>query len=54
MKDKWEHNFITKEGDIYIAWDETQANELGEYNTFEEAVEAIRKYAKTLNPEGDE
>lgn len=45
----WMDNFITESNDCYVAWDETQANELGSFPTHEEAVEAIILYARTLN-----
>lgn len=41
----WCVNFITTR---YTAWDESQANELGTFDTYEEAVQALLDYAKTL------
>ena len=41
----WWDNFIT-EGTrtTYTAWDETQANEIGTFFTYEEAQEAVKEY----------
>jgi hypothetical protein len=44
----WMDNFITEETNCYIAWDETQAGELGKYPTHEEAVQALLSYAAQL------
>lgn len=44
--------FITYEGrdendkKIYIAWDETRSYELGMYQTWDEAAEAVREHIK--------
>lgn len=49
---KWYNKFITVHRVTrYTAWDETQANELGTFDSYEEAKEAILEYAKTLEPE---
>jgi hypothetical protein len=49
---RWYDKFITIHHVCrYTAWDETQANELGTFDTYEEAKEAILKHAKTLEPD---
>ena len=49
--DDWVINFITFDGKDgkYIAWDETQANEIGRFYSDLEAKKAVLRYAKTLN-----
>lgn len=45
----WWDDFITVETiPTYTAWDETQANEIGTFFTYEEAEKAIKEYTKTL------
>jgi hypothetical protein len=39
---------ITLENNEYTVWDETYANEIGRYVTFEEAHEALITYVYTL------
>lgn len=50
MNDDWIKNFIEydPEWELYIAYDETQAYEIGSYETWDEAALAIKEYAKTL------
>jgi hypothetical protein len=36
---------------LYIAWDESQANILGYFPTKQEAIQALRDHAKLLNRE---
>lgn len=46
----WYDNFITKD-DLtmsYTAWDESQANELGTFDSYEGAKQAVLDYARTL------
>ena len=41
----WCNNFITAgTRPTYTAWDETQANEIGTFFTYEEAEEAVKEY----------
>lgn len=49
MKQDWTDNFITTtpEGK-FVAWDETQADELGTFDSRFEAVQALRRHAKQL------
>jgi hypothetical protein len=49
--DDWVIKFITFDGkdEKYIAWDETQANEISRFYSKLEAKKAVLKYAKTLN-----
>lgn len=42
---KWIENFITFDNDEYIAWDETEAGELGRFKTKDEAIYNILRYA---------
>ena len=50
----WWDNFISIGKKItYTAWDETQANEIGTFFSYQEAVDAIKAYAKTLEPQED-
>jgi hypothetical protein len=52
MNKNWKDNFITKEDALtYIAWDETQANEIGRYATWREASDALDEYVKHLEKE---
>jgi hypothetical protein len=48
MKDDWVEKFITYAVGWYIAWDETQANELGRFRSYGEAKAAVLEYAETL------
>ena len=59
-KEMWEYKFITRNGKYeepddgephknYTIWDETQANELGRYDTWVECVFWLRRYADQLN-----
>ena len=43
----WTTHFIA-EHKCYIAWDETQANEIGRFLSYDEARNAVLEYAKTL------
>ncbi len=45
---EWWKNFITTDGDEFVCWDETQSNEIGRRNTYEEAKNLLFEYAKTL------
>ena len=49
----WVGNFITYDmcTKEFVAWDETQANEIGRFNTTVSATQAILEYAKTLGGE---
>lgn len=51
MEKAWWENFITYDGlnYLFVAWDETQANALGKFDSYKEAKEAVLTYAKTLN-----
>ncbi len=52
-EENWIKNFITQAEDgKFIAWDETQANELGRFTTREEAVTACWARAQQLVEEG--
>ena len=50
----WREKYITYEGrdengnKIYIAWDETSANDIGTFQTWDDAAQALDEYAKTL------
>jgi hypothetical protein len=50
----WIESFITynAETHLFTAWDETQANELGTYKSWDEACDVVIDYAKTLNEHG--
>ena len=49
----WQDNHITMHTrTIYTAWDETGSNEIGTFNTYEEAKHALTEYAKTLDNGG--
>jgi hypothetical protein len=51
MMENWYNKFITvNRVTRYTAWDETQENELGTFDSYEEAKEALLDYAKTLEP----
>lgn len=54
----WQCNFITYtdlescglgEYKKYTAWDETQANEIGRYNTWDQCIFHLNRYAESLN-----
>jgi hypothetical protein len=45
----WEKNFISFENNEYIAWDETQAYEIGRTKTLKGAVKLLLVYGLTLN-----
>jgi hypothetical protein len=48
---QWYDNFITMHQVCrYTAWDESQTNELGTFDTYEEAKQCLIEYAKSLNP----
>lgn len=47
--DHWTANHITYDGDWYTAWDETGADSIGFYLTYEEAKKALIDYSRTLN-----
>ncbi len=47
----WAEQFISKEGDKYIAWDETQAYEIGRYERRVEAWDAVVQYGKAYAAE---
>lgn len=56
-KEMWEYSFISRSKEDYkkyVAWDETQANEIGQYDTWIQAVFHINEYAKTLEVGYDE
>ena len=44
----WWNAHITNTGDEWLAWDETGADTIGAYDSYEEAVKAIRQYADYL------
>lgn len=46
-RNSWVSRFITVE---YIAWDETQANIIGRFSSYEEAEKAVIDYAESLKP----
>jgi hypothetical protein len=55
---RWPESHITLVPDkkkpnkqLYIAWDESQANILGYFLTKQEAIQALRDHAKLLNKE---
>jgi hypothetical protein len=49
MDKHWTDNFITISANgQYEAWDETEANSLGLFNTRDEAVAYLLAYAETL------
>lgn len=54
MKDKldysWANNFVTFDDyrKMFIAWDETQARELGEFLTWDAALDCVLEYAKSI------
>ena len=53
----WYDNFITQHNPQvkrYTAWDETAAIELGTFDTYKEAKQALIKHAKTLEPKPKE
>ena len=50
FEEPWMNNFITMEV-VYIAWDETQANELGRFSTRKEAVKSLINHAEYLDKE---
>ena len=48
----WHDNFITQHNPQvkrYTAWDETAAYEIGTFDTYKEAKQALNKYAKDLD-----
>jgi hypothetical protein len=49
----WVKNFITVRLGKFVAWDEIGADELGVFYTREEAVNALLKYAETIDVPGD-
>ena len=46
----WMDNFITMEA-VYIAWDETQSDELGRFSTRKEAIKCLINHAEYLDKE---
>jgi len=41
-------NFITIEDNKFVAWDESQADIVGEFETLVEAIKSLQEYAETL------
>lgn len=51
MNDKWVKNFITWDDnrEQFLAWDETQAYEIGEgFDSWDQAKVAVLEYAETI------
>lgn len=47
----WVNNFITKEKDTFVAWDEVQANEIGRFFERDDAVKRVLLHALQLEKE---
>ena len=44
----WQDNHITQKDGLYLAWDETGADTIGEFETLEKAREALAYYSNQL------
>ena len=52
VKLNWTEDFIVQYGDEWVVYDETQANIIGKFNTRDEAVTELAKYAEWLEGTG--